>query len=102
MYWNRDDYQEFGVQKKCKNFCTNACKIENNVLSLYQVNGVLKLNEYVKSYYRYSRCLDDAYLGGTFPFGTLRGIKEGKIFKREGFPLYLWNFVGTMRGDADY
>ena len=90
------------MQKLLQFFCTNACKIENNVLSLYQVNGVLKLNEYVKSYYRYSRCLDDAYLGGTFPFGTLRGIKEGKIFKREGFPLYLWNFVGTMRGDADY
>lgn len=47
----------------------------------------------------YYRCLVDAYLGGTFPYGTLRGIKEGKIFKREGFPLYLWDFVGTMRGD---
>ena len=50
----------------------------------------------------YYRCLDVAYLGGTFPYDTLRGIKEGKIFKREGFPLYFWDFVGTMRGDAAY
>ena len=72
------------------------------MLSLYQVDGILKVNKYVKSYYRYSRCLDDAYFGGTFPYDTLRGIKEGKIFKWEGFPLYLRNFVGTMRGDAGY
>lgn len=75
MYWNRDDYQEFGVQKKCKNFCTKACKIENNVLSLHQVNGILKVNDYGMRYYR---CLDDAYLGITFPYDTLRGIKERK------------------------
>ena len=80
-------------------FCTKSCKIENNVLSLHQVNGILRLNDYGMHYYR---CLDDAYFGGTFPYDTLRGIKEGKIFKREGFPLYLWDFVGTMRGDAAY
>ena len=86
------------MQNNCKKFCTNACIIEINVLSLHQVNEILKVNDYGM---RYSRRLDDAYLGGTFPFGTLRGIKEGQIFKREGFPLYLWNFVGTMRGDTD-
>ena len=71
------------------------------MLSLYQVNGILKVNDYDYSI-RYYRCLDYAYFGGTFPYDTLRGIEEGKIFKWEGFPLYLWNFVGTMRGDAGY
>ena len=80
-------------------FCTKSCKIENNVLSLHQVNGILRLNDYGIRYYL---CLDDGYFGGTFPYDTLRGIEEGKIFKREGFPLYLWDFVGTMRGDAGY
>ena len=72
------------------------------MLSLYQVNGILKVNDYGISYYWYSWCLDYAYFGGTFPYDTLRGIKEGKIFKREGFPLYLSDFDRTMRGDADY
>ena len=87
------------MQKLLQFFCTKSCKIENNVLSLYQVNGILKVNDYGMHYYR---CLVDAYLGGTFPYDTLRGIKEGKIFKLEGFHLYLLGFVGTMRGDADY
>lgn len=89
------------MQKLLQFFYTKSCKIENNVLSLYQVNGILKVNAYDYSI-RYYLCLDYAYFGGTFPYGTLRGIKEGKVFKREGFPLYLWDFVGTMRGDAAY
>ena len=84
------------MQKLLQFFCTKSCKIENNVLSLHQVNGILRLNDYGIRYYM---CLAYAYFGGTFPYGTLRGIKEGKIFKREGFPLCLWDFVGTMRGD---
>ena len=72
------------------------------MLSLYQVNGILKVNDYGISYYWYSWCLDDGYFGGTYPYDTLRGIKEGKIFKLDGFPLYLLGFVGTMRGDAGY
>ena len=71
------------------------------MLSLYQVNGILKVNDYGRRYYHYYR-LVCAYFGGTFPYDTLRGIKEGKIFKREGFPLYLWDFDRTMRGDAAY
>lgn len=78
------------MQNNCKNFCTNACIIEVNVLSLHQVNEILKVNDYGMRYYRY---LDDAYFCGTFPYGTLRGIKEGKIFKLDGFPLYLLGFV---------
>lgn len=50
----------------------------------------------------YYRCLDDAYFCIAFPYDTLRGIKEGKIFKLDGFHLYLLGFVGTMRGDAAY